>query len=370
MSQRVRFWVMIAAVLAGVVGGIVKQRSRQQPASDQFDGLRLKMISAFGDRFEFVDGTRESNGFLQPFWLATIRARRDGEFLLRCHLTSMVPPAGSLAATVTYHLVIGKVGASRVLIKSPFRLGASPPIACVGDLLVVPVPIEPDHPVINFEMPKELTAEETAYFLSWEGQSSRYRALGPEDLGILDLDNQAQDNLKPVSASVKRLDSDPQKSSALHSCNLVFEAVASGKVMLIITLGKPTVAGRQKSGSHSSRVVPNGLPEGMAEVNDESSVSQLLEITPKDQPIKVPVSDWVWESKKRRLIGGKMNDGIQRFFAEPNVMTVRVGDVVGLNWIGHAAESPEPPWQKPSIIVRKEPFRAPDRLFGFMPIGP
>src|SRR5262249_15225933 len=76
--------LMAAALPAVTPSGSL---SAQNPCSirpEQIQTLRRELVAALGTRFDFVDGVvAESTSDTGCFWLARIRAREPGEFVIR-----------------------------------------------------------------------------------------------------------------------------------------------------------------------------------------------------------------------------------------------------------------------------------------------
>ena len=168
--------------------------------------LRAGFAEVFEKDFEFI-GDRfafDKNG--RPWWLVEIRPRRPGFFVVRhtCHVTKeLVHPLVAHDASREYRLIIGAKGESRVLIRYQDRPVTYCPFACVGDSVVIPVPVRKGCVAHRFSSKSFDPEHAKASYEAWKwwkrqqapGGDAHPLLLGLSENGI-EIENEAQDSLK------------------------------------------------------------------------------------------------------------------------------------------------------------------------------
>ncbi|MFN7934688.1 MAG: hypothetical protein U0R19_15265 [Bryobacteraceae bacterium] len=96
------------------------------------DELARDFRAAYGDDFEIVaEGREEVEG--AAYWLVTVRPRRSGEFYFRHRFEQ--------AASYRFHDDEGRIVVLRAGERRQVRFDSAPQSVCVGDTLLVPVPL-------------------------------------------------------------------------------------------------------------------------------------------------------------------------------------------------------------------------------------
>jgi RNA polymerase sigma factor (sigma-70 family) len=324
--------------------GVEKQPDREKereageklPAG-QVEQLHQNLTAALGNRFEFVEGKIVRDRHDWRYWLATIRAKREGEFVLRCAMKYQNPPQALPprydGAHLTYHLVIGKAGARRVSNAGTINaLTSAYPHACVGDALVIPVRINPSDTEHRFELPQMPSEREKVMFpiLKEVATSGEAAKAGNSKLKI---DNQAKDVLELVAGSVRTGGRDILGKEIQHLIQAWFNVSDSGKFNLDIRLqGK--------------------LGDKLSE-----PVQRALEIVAKDRPLTFTIQRW--ESREHAEKRSTTSTGT----LPAGVQSLRVGDRLEMNCGGFKTAASVQPAQVPEVevVISKKPFVPPDR---------
>jgi len=274
------------------------------PKPDVLAKLEKDLAVALGNRFEFVDGVlAEMSTDGRCFWLARIRAREPGEFVIR-YTDGM---------TVTFRLVIGKAETSRVYQLAQSGYSSVYPHACVGDTLVLPVRVDPMHSSPSFSMPAERSALDRATFQTMrefggDQPFKRYQ-------GDVEIHNGADDVLKLRKSAAGF---SPNRSFTELHHHLVgwFDVRARGKFNLVVALN------------------PDPRPD--PQPNPELAV----QVAPRGKPVETFI--WKWDSGEELPIGEHR---------------LRVGDRLILG-TGYRTVGTEVPAKHPSVEVKKRPFAA------------
>jgi hypothetical protein len=193
--------LLLAALVASAVG---RAAGQPPPAADRFEPLRKGLATAVGDRFEFLGGTVAETEPGERFWLAKLRAREAGEFVLRYDVTLGEPrpkfgPDYDRAEFSVY-LVIGKADTGRAYRVGRYETTAYPH-ACVGDTLTVPIRISLRDTNHRFSMPRERSFADDVVLKSLREGMDREELL-KHFHGDLEIDNQARARLKLLGAAV------------------------------------------------------------------------------------------------------------------------------------------------------------------------
>ena len=316
--------------------------------------LRRGLAQAVGDRFKVLEGKEVLDPDGRRHWLATLRAERDGEFLLRCKLSRSDAPASLPPIpdrVVEFPLIVGTVGSPRTVVQLASGTRTFP-IACVGDTLVVPIPSEPEWTGHWFEMPAVLGEEEQKTLRL--ARANDELVLGEARGAVLvGCDNQAADVLL-ANAVVKA--SPPQGGSLASGWSVLsyvgkFDVAAPGKFLLEVRHAVP--------GGGAPAQAPAEQPR-MADSTEGSRVPQAraVDISPKGQPIAVPMSQWV-----HRLAG---HTGVA---VAPGVLTLRVGDRLVLDCGSYLVQDQGRPLKPPPLVILKKPFEPPGESYRPLPPG-
>jgi hypothetical protein len=326
----------VAFLFAGALALVACGHTNPPRPPNRLEGLQRALATALGDKFEYVRGRvgLDPNGY--HFWLASIRAKRDGEFVLRCQLTYQFPPTMTMPhdddATIKYHLVIAKAGTARVIAPGQYHSYIYP-LACVGDTLVVPIPIEPNEIDHQFDFPDERLSEDEGEFGILKEIGGRYRAIKPTG-GIIPLTNQASDILAPVSIELHSGDSRAKDGPISHGYSGVFDLVGAGKCSLEIGLEKP---------------IPSSY---------SGPLTVAVDVAPKNGPLTVTVvSRYV---QKYRMYQGRQVSSAQSEWIIPETLALRVGDRVSLSCGRLDSTRLHRPTQYSSIIIKKKPIAVPE----------
>jgi RNA polymerase sigma factor (sigma-70 family) len=303
----------------------------------QVEQLQKNLTAALGDRFEFVEGKIVRDRHDWRFWVATIRARRDGEFVLRCAIKYQNPPQGFPprydGAHLTYHLVIGKAGARRVSNAGTIStLTSAYPHACVGDALVIPVRINPSDAEHRFEMPQMPSEREKVMFPILKEVATSGEAVKAGN-SKLKIDNQAKDVLELVAGMVGSGGRDILGKETQHGVQAWFDVKDSGKFNLDIRL------------------------QGNLGDKRSEPVQRALEVVPKDRPLTFPIQRW--EMRQHSEKRSSTSTGTLASAVQP----LRVGDRLLLLCGGFKTPASIQPGQLPAVevVIAKKQFAPPER---------
>jgi hypothetical protein len=326
----------LAILFAGALAFFACGHENPSKPPDRLEGLQRGLATALGDKFEYLRGRVIVDPRGYHFWMASIRARRDGEYVLRCRLTYQFPPTMTMPhdddAAIKYHLVIAKAGTGRVIAPGQNNSYIHP-LACVGDTLVVPIPIEANEIDHQFDLPEERLAEDDAAFGILKEIGARYRAIKPSE-GIVALTNQASDIVVPVLVELHSGAGRAKDSPISRSYSGVFDLVGAGKCTLEIGLEQP-------------------IP-----LSYSGPLTVALDVTPKKSPLTVTVvSRYV---QRYRVYQGKQVSSAQSEWTIPETLALRVGDRVSLS-CGRLDSSRFPvPARFSSIIIKKKAIAVPE----------
>src|SRR5690349_814617 len=79
-------------VFAGALALVACGHDNPPKPPDRLEGLQRGLATSLGDKFGYVRGRVAVDSAGYHFWLASIRAKRDGEFVLRCQMNYRFPP--------------------------------------------------------------------------------------------------------------------------------------------------------------------------------------------------------------------------------------------------------------------------------------
>jgi hypothetical protein len=261
------------------------------------------LTDAIGDSFTFVEGRLVWDRHGRPTWLATLRAREPGLFLLHCRADYDFPPSkkGPLpwtGVTWIYQIAIGKKGEARVV--EPNGYAGAYPLACVGDEVVVPVRVGPIDKKHSFQLTRG-TPDKESFGILAETATRGWAAQAKE--GMFPLRNGAADVLKLVTTTSSSIRTRSGRTTR-HSLGAVFDAVKGGKFVLEVRLDRPAPAAGQ----------PNNWQTGPEE--------WAFDAVPRGRPLRVTVPRW-----DVHKTGGKSSSHSSET-ARAGVVVLRVGDRV------------------------------------------
>jgi WD40 repeat protein len=294
------------------------------PTPEQLEQLKKKLVAALGDRFDFVEG-RAALKRGDRYWLATIRPRREGEFVLRYVLKYDKPDRwGTDGQAVVYHLVIGKAGAPRVYHLGQFEswVGAYPH-ACVGDAVTLPVPLDhtDNFAEWTFEMPDRVPKREENWFRIIKDHADKSRAMEKQP-GDIEVRNGADDVFDLVTGTVESLSSRRGGGPTRHAFVSAFDVAKSGK----FTIETALTGKKQPEPPRAS-----------------------FEVVAKEQPLSVLINRWDVGATAGEAMGGGS------VYVTLNCHPLRVGDRLIL-FSGEYATTGAEPVKHPRVEVAKKPL--------------
>jgi hypothetical protein len=335
--------VAVSILLAGLTAGVTaapapKGKVVAPPGVDRttLEKLEKGLTAAVGDRFAFVGAKVGWDRHGDRYWLATLRAREEGEFVLRCGVKYEFPPEVKKAwkvkdgANWTYRIAVGKEGAPRVV--EPGGYAAAYPLACVRDQIVVPVRLSPCDRDHRFELTRSAPGNDVV-FRSLKEIADRGWAVkaGAEAFALR---NGAADVLKLVSTRAASFRT-RSGSATHHNLSAVFEAVKGGRFGLELKLGFPAAGG--------------GLPGRIS-----GPIAWAFDAVPKGRPLTVTVPRW--DAHEYR---GKYNSHSSVGVPDEPVR-LRVGDRLAPSCGGYATPGLAPVAKHLPVEVRKRPAVVPE----------
>lgn len=327
--------VCCLAVMSGTLLSAVHADEKQPAAPKPLEQLQRNLTAALGNRFEFVEGQLAEKS-RDRYWLAKVRPKQEGEFVLRCEIKNQKPDAaGYDGRTITYHLVIGKAGFARVHNLSHYGTYVYPH-ACVGDILILPVPVffADDIAHCRFEMPQDQSPEDENWFRIIKEIADAVQEM-KKRTGNIEIRNGANDVLALVTGIAESHTSRSSKGPTIHTFDAVFDVVKPGKFNLETSL-------KWKDGENKQ--APQKVSFG---------------VIAKDQPLSVMIDQW----EIRSYSGNFTSGGTGR--VSVSIHPLRVGDWMILfcgeyrTFGGDRPARDQHPW----VELVKRPLNAPAEPF-------
>lgn len=267
--MRVIWLPVIAALML-----FVSSSTAQQKSSPEAVVKHLK--SAVGDHFEVI-GLEPTNGRRDiAYWLAEIKSKRPGDYLLR------YGKRGYDQGEVICYFTVAKEGTVRTL-GHLHRETTISPMACVGDTLVVPLRVLSHDDLYQFVL---TTDERDKYY------APNWAAVMDGMKGKIEIRNGADKSIRllksDVFGSVTR-----DLSHSIHRLNAAFEAIAPLKCNLIFDIAAP------RDQKDKQAVRGGGL-------------ELAVDIVKKGEPVRVLATQWRMEQSRDHV--------------EPASVQLRVGD--------------------------------------------
>jgi WD40 repeat protein len=310
----------------------VTKADPKPPTPEQLEQLKKKLVAALGDRFDFVEG-RAALKRGERYWLATIRPRREGEFVLRYMVKYDKPDRwGTDGQAIVYHLVIGKAGAPRVYHLGWLETVSPYPHACVGDAVTLPVPLDHTDNFAGwkFEMPDRVPKREENWFRIIRDHADKEREIKKQP-GDTEVRNGAE-VFDLVTGTVEMHTSRLSRGPTRYTFTSVFEVTKPGKFNI-----ETALTGKEQ-------------PE---------PPRFSFEVVAKDQPLSVLINRWdVGATAGEAMGGGSVYVTLSRH-------PLRVGDRLIL-FSGEYATTGAEPVTHPRVEVAKKPFAPPPEPFRLM----
>lgn len=293
-------------------------------------GLERLLADALGERFAFVGATFYADH--SRLWLAEIRARRSGDFVLHCTYDE---PSQGVAVTDSYSLTVASAGTPReISFVGPSSHGLLVrPLAVIGDTLIVPIPMPRDAIHHRFSLRGiGMAPEEPSRSRGLQGGWPPPLDRRPGDHEPAEMVRYEGDHLIAVEVGVSwgltTLANGPRRFEA----GGVFEATAPGAFRLEIA------------------------PEGRPSMPDSRPLE--IEIVPREAPIAIAILEW--ESKERSIDAARpFTFSGHRERQALGVIRLRVGDRIGLRLARWSVPDKSPPPPPPMVSVRELPLEGP-----------
>jgi hypothetical protein len=270
------------------------------------DAVVKNLKAAVGDHFEVI-GVKSAIGRRDmAYWLAEIKAKRPGDYMLR------YGKRGYDQGEAIYYFTVAMEGTVRTR-GHLHRETTISPMACVGDTLIVPLQAQ-SHDDLHLFVLK--TGEEDKYY------APNWAAIVDGMKGKIEMRNEADKTIKLLkSADFSSVTRDV--SHSIHRLTAAFEAIAPTKCNVRFALAAP------KDGKDNQA----GRGEG---------TELAVEIVKKDEPVRVLVPQWKLEQS--------------RDYVEPASVQLRVGDRLLVCAGEHRTEFRSKDVKHPPMVVTQKEF--------------